>query len=250
MPSHRGAHPQDEELFAPSQLPRLRAAVHDLSWLRSRQYGDAASLKLVGDRYRLKRRQRNAVARSSCSDEERAHRLEARLQPSAVSGQTLEIDAFNLLITVEGGLGGAYLFVGRDTAFRDVNPLQGTYRTVQETGSAIDALRRSLQELDVGGVTWHLDSHVSNVGRVKRRLEQAAPSDGLSWSIAVEENVDAVLKATSNPVATSYSAILDATTAWVPLEAVVVSRHSATANVIDLRPEGERGPLVPGDQPE
>jgi hypothetical protein len=45
------------------------------------------------------------------------------MQPGAVAGQDLVVDGFNVLITVEALLGGAFLFVGRDTAYRDVNPI-------------------------------------------------------------------------------------------------------------------------------
>lgn len=240
MPSHRGAHPRDAEQFAQSDLSRLRRAVHDLSWLRSRGYGDSAAQKLVGDRYRLKRRQRNAVARSACSDREKKHRLQALLSPEDLAGQHLEIDVFNVLITVEGALGGAYLFTGRDHAFRDVDPVRGTYRLVEETEPALRALRKTLLDLSVSGVTWHLDAQVSNVGRVKTRLQKKAPSAGMTWKINVEPDVDASLKGASGPVATSDSEIIDESVSWIHLEATVISHHSIPANVRDLRPNGER----------
>lgn len=242
MPSHRGAHPQDSEQFAASELPRLRAAVHDLSWLRTRGYGSAA-LKLVGDRYRLKRRQRNALSRSACTDQEKERRREALVHPQDLAGQYLEIDAFNVLISVEGALGGAYLFVGRDQAIRDVNPLRGTYRVVQETGPALRALCQTLQELDVEGVTWHLDEQVSNVGRVKSKLQQVAPRSDMTWRVSVKRDVDEALKQARSPVATSDSAIVDASRAWIHLEETVISHQSIPAKVRDLRPNGERSSL-------
>lgn len=240
MPSHRGAHPRDAEQFSASVLPRLRAAVHDLSWLRSRGYGDSSALKLVGDRYRLKRRQRNAVARSSCTDREREHRRKAFVSPQDLAGAHLEVDAFNVLISIEGAIGGAYLFVGRDGAYRDVSPVRGTYRLVEETEPAIAALRQVLVVAGVESVTWHLDAQVSNVVRVKSALEKFAPSSDLSWKVSVEEEVDAVLKAASGPVASSDSEILDQASAWTSLEAQVISRHYPKANLRDLRPDKER----------
>lgn len=240
MASHRGAHPQDAIQFSSSELPRLREAVRDLSWLRSRGYGDASALKLVGDRYRLKRRQRNAIARCACSNQEREHRLQALVPPEKLAGCHLEIDAFNVLITVEGAIGGAYLFIGRDAAMRDVNPLQGNYRLVQETDPALRALRQTFHALGVDGVTWHLDAQVSNLGRLKSRLQKLSPSSGWAWRITVEQDVDAALKNTQQPVATSDSAIMDASAAWIPLESLVISHRSIPAIVRDLRPDGER----------
>jgi hypothetical protein len=246
MPSDRGAHPEDAEQFDTAQHARLRAAVRDLSWLRSRGYGDGAAQKLVGDRYWLKRRQRDAVARSACSDAERAHRLHARLPFQEVAGQEIHVDAFNVLITVEAALGGAYLFVGRDTAYRDVNPLKGTYRIVRQTRPAIDLLTDTLRSFTPAGVTWHLDRSVSNVGRVKERLADASPATAFGWGLVQEEDVDAALRDASGPIVTSDSALLDATDAWLHLEALVHARHAPDAHVVDLRPNGERAAGPPG----
>ena len=151
--SHRGHHPEDPQQFGGDQLPRLREAVRDLSWLRTRGYGDNAAQTLVGDRYALKRRQRDAVARSACSDDEKAHRLDARQEESDLNGRVVHVDGFNVLITAEALLGGAYLFVGRDSALRDVHPVQGTYRTVDETGDAIRHIGAILQAAGASAVS-------------------------------------------------------------------------------------------------
>ena len=48
---HRGPHPEDEHLFSREAVPRLKQAVDDLSWLRTRGYAESSATKLVGDRY-------------------------------------------------------------------------------------------------------------------------------------------------------------------------------------------------------
>lgn len=244
MPSNRGAHPEDSEQFAQEVRPRLRKAVRDLSWLRSRGYTGQAARELVGNRYRLRRRQRNAVYRSACSDAERKHRLAARCRPRRLSGAWLDIDAFNVLISIEAALGGAYLFIGRDSAFRDVNPLQGTYRVVQQTDPAVELLRDTLSTLDVAGVRWHLDRSISNVGRVEAALDRVGASAPFAWKSVIEDDVDARLRAVENPVVTSDSAILDASDAWCHLEAHVHARSIDAVRLVDLRPDGERGAVV------
>ena len=246
MASDRGPHPEDAEQFDPAQHTRLRDAVRDLSWLRSRGYSGPAARKLVGDRYQLKRRQRDAVSRSACSDAERAHRLDIRLSPHEVAGHEIHLDAFNVLITIEAALGGAYLFVGRDTAYRDVDPLKGTYRIVRQTSPALMLLGTTLGHLRPTRVVWHLDRSVSNMGRVKERLENVSAELGAAWGLEDEENADAALRSVSHPVVTSDSAILDATDAWLHLEALVHGRHAPGAQVVDLRPDGERASWVPG----
>lgn len=237
MTRHRGAHPQDPAQFGPDARPRLRRAVTDLSWLRTRGYGDNAALELVGNRYGLKRRQRNAVARSACSDAERAHRLATSLAGDALDGRPVAIDGFNQLITLEAALGSAYVFVGRDGALRDVDPVQGTYRTVAETDPAIEAAGTALEA--TAAVTWHLDEHVSNVGRVRARLERAAARNGWSWRVEQGRAVGDALTASEAAVATSDSRILDRAQAWVNLVARAM-RVASASNVVDLRPQDER----------
>ena len=61
--AHRGPDPRDREAFAPSCVPALCTAVADLSWLLGRDYAPVSALKLVGDRYSLTERQRQAVRR-------------------------------------------------------------------------------------------------------------------------------------------------------------------------------------------
>src|SRR5215510_5184042 len=96
---HRGAHPADLKLFAPKNEEILRQAVHDLSWLLSRGYAPTASLKLVGDRFALKERQRLAVARAACSDKQKESRRQTLLPLESVNGQDLLIDGFNIIVT-------------------------------------------------------------------------------------------------------------------------------------------------------
>ena len=58
--------------------------------------------------------------------------------------------------------------------------------------------------------------------------------------------MDATLRNVSNPVVTSDSAILDETDAWLHLEALTHERHIPDANIVDLRPDGERSSWLTG----
>ena len=157
----------------------------------------------------------------------------------------MHIDAFNVLITVEAMLGGAYLIVGRDSAYRDIDPVQGTYRIAHQTTPALHRLADTLHALNVASGVWHLDRSVSNVGRVKEGLAAVSSERGQSWRLVEETDVDEALCAVSAPIVTSDSAILDASGAWLPLEAMVHAQHIPDANVVDLRPDGERASWPP-----
>src|SRR4030081_1807175 len=93
---HRGAHPEDKKLFAAAELPRLRSAVSELSWLLTRDYSLKGALKLVGDKDTLADRQRLAVSRAACSDQSRARKPHTLVAPADVAVDDLIVDGFNL----------------------------------------------------------------------------------------------------------------------------------------------------------
>src|SRR5215510_4417589 len=127
---HRGAHPADQRLFEPKHHETLRRAVGDLSLLLSRGYAPAASLKLVGDHFALKERQRLAVARAACSDQQLESREQTRLPLESVKGQDLLIDGFNIIVTAEAALSGGVMIQCRDGCARDMSSVHGSYRLV------------------------------------------------------------------------------------------------------------------------
>jgi hypothetical protein len=142
--THRGPHPQDRELFGPASIDTLQRAVADYSLLLSKGYADKSSLKLVGDRFSLTDRQRLAVMRSACSDEQLAGRAEREMQISELAGQPIVIDGYNLLITVEAAMSGGLIFKGRDGCFRDLASIHGTYHKVTETIPALQMIAQFL----------------------------------------------------------------------------------------------------------
>lgn len=231
---HRGPDPRDAEQFAESQWPRLRAAVADLSWLLGRGYAEVSALKLVGDRYALTERQRRAVMRSACSDAALARRAAHRVGPGALLGRRLWIDGFNVLTTVEAALGGAVVLRGRDGSYRDLAGVHGTYRKVEETRPAIGLIGAALDGLVVGSCLWYLDSPVSNSGRLRSLLLEAAAGAGRAWSVELVMNPDPLLIGSGEVVATADSAILDRCAAWFPLARAVIDAAVPRAHLIDL----------------
>jgi len=153
---HRGPHPDDAMLFAPEMLPRLREAVADFSMLLTKGYADKSALKLVGDRFSLTQRQRLAVMRSSCSDQQLQRRLQHLVPVEALAGRPIAIDGYNLLITLEAALSGGLIFRGRDGCFRDLASIHGTYRKVEETVPAVRLIGKFLTEIQIAGALWLL----------------------------------------------------------------------------------------------
>jgi hypothetical protein len=231
---HRGPHPQDAELFAPAHWPALRAAVAELSWLLSRGYATPSALKIVGDRHNLTERQRTAVMRCACSDQARRSRLARELRPDVVAGKPLLIDGYNVLTSIEAALAGGVIIVGRDTCWRDMASIHGTYRKVEETIPALKLAGQTLAELRAGPATWYLDSPVSNSGRLAGIMRETALQQGWNWTVEIVASPDAILAKAHEVVATADSVILDRCSGWLSLAKWIIQRAIPAANCVDL----------------
>ncbi|MCA9493174.1 MAG: DUF434 domain-containing protein, partial [Myxococcales bacterium] len=178
----RGPDPEDARAFRPEALPALVGAVADLSWLRGRGYAEDAALKLVGDKHQLAARQRKAVQRAACSDEELRLRRE-HLRP--LEGR-IAVDGFNVLIGLERAISGGPLFRGRDGALRDIAGVHGTWRRSGVTGEAVERLAETLPQEAV----VVLDRPVSNSGRLAAALRERSEQGALGWEIEVVDHAD------------------------------------------------------------
>ncbi len=231
---HRGPDPRDAEAFGAPSLPALRAAVSDLSWLLGRGYAPVSALKLVGDRWGLTERQRMAVRRSACSDEDRSRRQATRITAAELAGMELWIDGFNVLTTIESYLGGGVVLHCRDGTFRDLAGVHGTYRRVVETTPALELLATHIQDLCVAPVRWLFDRPVSNSGRIRSQVLEMAHERSPDWSVDLVADPDPLLKRSTAAIATADSVILDAGPRWYNLARHVIELTEGTGRVVDL----------------
>lgn len=233
---HRGAHPLDAKLFAPSQLGALREAVADFSWLLERGYASKSALQLVGNRFSLHERQRLAVMRCACSETARQRRTATRFEIEKIKGQTLHLDGYNILTIIESALAGGVVLLCRDEVMRDIASMHGTFRRVEETQPAIELIGKWLSFWGASKVVWWLDSPVSNSGRLKTALLETASSRGWEWESHLVFDADTALKKLEEPgmVVTADSVILDAGVPWVNLGREIIERAVPGAWILDL----------------
>ena len=232
---HRGAHPADAELFGPHQLAKLRLAVNELCWLLSRDYKMTSSLKLLGDRHGLRERQRLAVSRSACSDQDQQRRKSHCILIEQLRNQPVIVDGFNLIITIEAALSKGPLFVGIDDCIRDLSSVHGSYRSVEETDRAISMIGEALQRFEPASVVWLLDRPVSNSGRLAARITDSAVRNKWPWEVQVVFNPDAAIAASPAVAITSDSGVLDRVERWADLKSYLLPREVPDAWMIDLR---------------
>jgi len=234
--THRGRHPEDARLFGQAAVERLRSAVEDFSLLLTKGYGEKGALKRVGDKFSLTARQRLAVLRNACSDEQLDVRSRHRAGLGELREKAVAVDGYNVLITVEAAMSGGVIFRGRDGCYKDLASIHGTYRRVSETLPAVQLIGDFLVEIGVGEVVWLLDSPVSNSGRLKTFIAELAEENGWQWDIRLLANPDAELIKSERIVASSDGVVLDRCGKWVNLAAEIIERKLPSVSVIDLCP--------------
>jgi hypothetical protein len=247
QPSHRGAAPEDGELYDPKHLPALRAALGDLRWLLDHGYALASSMELVGNRYELTSRQRMAVTRCACSTAAGQRRQRHQVAPEQLRGQELWLDGFNVLMAVEVALAGGVILIGCDGCCRDVAGVHARYHRVEETLPALRLIAETLTAWGVRQARWYLDSPVSNSGRLRSIILTYAASQQWNWTVDLVFNPDKVLIQSDQIIATSDSAVLDRCQRWVNLAGQIIAQRVPQARVVDLQ-SGHEPPERPSDQ--
>ena len=232
---HRGQHSDDIHLFNEKWVPILCQAVRDFSYLLSLNYPENASLKLIGDKFRLSKRQRKAVMRAGCTNQAVWKRYQKEQLAHTLTEKKVAIDAYNILISTESLLSDGILIHCRDGCYRDLASLHGTYRKVEETIPALELIGQTLQELNIEEVKWYLDAPISNSGRLKNLILETATKNKWRWEAELVINPDKNLAIGSEIVITSDSWIIDQANQWFNLLAYLIKNKKKQANIKQLK---------------
>ncbi|MCX7748734.1 MAG: DUF434 domain-containing protein [Clostridia bacterium] len=232
-PRSRGTDPEDEKSFSVEAVKILRIAQEEVAWLLDRGYPVNAVITLVGGHYQLTARQRLAVQRATSSTTQCLERRKRLLSLQSELKGPLQIDGFNLIITLEVALSGGILLSCNDGTIRDLAGLRGTYHPIDKTDQALLLLGKAFKELSVPEVTFWLDSPVSNSGRLKSKILEYGEQWGIPVRVELVPNADPILSRMER-VITSDSIILDTCGSWLNLADMVIRQYIREAVVIDL----------------
>ncbi len=180
--------------------------------LREKGYPEKATLKLVGDRHRLSRVQRNCLFRGVIPDETASRRSRKVLPASSAAGQPLAIDWYNVLITVESYLRGQILFLADDGVVRDASAAHGSFRPGALTARAIEEIVAFVAAADPARVDAYLDAPLSFSGQMAEELRVRLDRLACPSSVDLAPSADYPLKSYHGFVASSDSIVLDSAT--------------------------------------
>ena len=186
----------------------FREAVADYRFLLDRGYPVTASLKLVGDRYRLDKSERMVLFRGVL-DSATSRQNSTKLLKNLPEGANLSVDGYNILFTIINYLRGAPVFVSTDGFVRDAGGAHGRISDEAQFQTTISVVTSVLAVLEPLHVEFFLDAPVSGSYRHAEKIRTAMQSACLSCHVEVAKSADQCLISSASAIlATSDSAIL------------------------------------------
>jgi len=199
----------------------FKTACSEYRFLREREYPEKAALKIVSDKHRLSRQERNCLFRGIMSPAVAEARMKRIVAAASVAGRALGIDWYNVLITVESYLHGHAVFTCDDGMMRDVAAAHGSYRASAVTAAAITAIAGAVRSLAPSRVDAFVDSPIAYSMTMGEEARRALGSAGVLTEVVLVHSADYPLKTYSGIVASSDSVVLDAAA-----EAFDLARHA------------------------
>ena len=218
----RGYVPTDAREFGEKQLPNLKASAEEVYYLLNRGYSVKNASTFVGNHHLLSERQRLAIARAVSPESQIQIRKQKELSDKELQGKTLFIDGFNTIITLEIAFSESLLLKCMDGTIRDLAGLRGTYRLVDKTDTALNAIRETLSDLQIEKAVFYLDAPVSNSGRLAERIHDLLEGAPFAVETKIENAVDFLLKQQQEYIISADAIILDECKSWYNLNRKII----------------------------
>lgn len=219
----RGYVPGDEKEFGKKALEKINAAANDIYYLLNRGYNMKSASVFTGNHYMLLERQRLALARM-VSQEKQLNIRTAKCRTVSGKGETVFIDGFNTIITLEIALSGATLLKCMDGTVRDLAGLRGTYSLIDKTPEAIQLIGKELENMEISKAVFYMDAPVSNTGRLAACIHSELAMYPFEVETEVITNVDFVLSGLNN-VITGDAIILDKCISWINFTRSIIDKE-------------------------
>lgn len=193
---------------------KLQNASNDLRFLLNRGYRKLMAINFVGNHYLLDKNERNFLHRTVFSQKKSLIRKGKVVPLCKIKENTLLIDGYNILITIESiCLDEDSIIISDDGIMRDVNAVFGKYKFKEITENALNSIISLIRVYQPKDVRVFYDKPVSYSGKLAKLTEGIMENLGISGKAETAVNVDFQLiklsHQTGGVVATSDGIIMD-----------------------------------------
>lgn len=224
---------KDRKEFSSESLSILKKAAYDVYFLLNRGYKVKTATTFIGNHYLLSERQRLFLSRSISSKADLKMRAEKELSVHKLEGQTVHVDGFNTIITLEVALSGSLLLRGQDNTIRDLAGLRGTYRIIDKTVYAIHYMLKALCNCNIEKAFIYLDAPVSNSGSLKKLILELSSQYEIEIQVDIRPDVDSTLEKLTH-VITTDAIILNRCISWINLNAYIIQEELEKYWLVDV----------------
>jgi hypothetical protein len=216
--------------MAPKISTKLKDATKDLKYLLDRGYRKKIALNFVGNHYLLNQNERNYLGRCVFSEITSQMRQDKITNIKSISGNTVFIDGYNVLITVETILiNPEKLIIAQDGLVRDTSAVFGKYKIKKETIKSMNLILNTLKTHKPSFVKFYLDKQVSFSGELVKMIIKFLESHEIPGNAVVSQNVDYELvqewKEKGGLVATSDGAVIDKVNNIIDIPLVIIKKE-------------------------
>lgn len=218
----RGYQKEDTYQFNGEEKTKLEKAAYELYFLLNQGYPIKQAATFIGNHYMFSERQRLALVRTISSLEDCNGRLSRQITKFN-DIETVHIDGFNTIITLEVALSGSPVFRSLDGTIRDLAGLRGNYRIIDKTEKAIHLIYQWLVLKEIHEAFFYFDSPVSNSGRLANMVREMAELYELQVQTYVIPDVDITLEKKNN-VISSDAIILNRCFSWLNMNQEIIEK--------------------------
>ena len=172
------------------------------------------AIDFIGNHYLLNKNERNFLNRTVFSQTKSISRKVKVIPICKIKGNTLLIDGYNILITIESICSDEdSLIISDDGVMRDVNAVFGKYKFKEITENALNSILSLIRVYQPKDVKVFYDKPVSYSGKLAKLTERMMENHGIRGNAETAVNVDYQLiklyHKTGGVVATSDGIIMD-----------------------------------------
>lgn len=191
-------------------------------------------MEWVGNRYELTAAERNLLLRGVHGQKAALERRAKRRAGPVWEKGVLSVDGHNLHITLESALRGRALVLANDGALRDLAGESSGFRLTEYSEMAMDMLFNYLEEHRPREVHFLFDAPMSQSGVLASSYRQRLHGAGLKGSARAVPVPEKEFPYDRAVVATSDSAVIDASNGWVNLSQIVLDAADAFRPLADF----------------